>query len=383
MSLYSLKKGGGVAVQPISFDWLPGASMANLFNLYPSRGDFTSTGPITIPTVQDGPLQVVRFGALNLNHVLTTSNRNRGLVLLCDSFTGSATGGITMTAKGAAGQSWWPWYNLTVPQKIAIASHYMSQREIMQHFADNGYFIGDPVIWTQAMMMGWVGLPGVTGTLTEGVKILDAGKCGAEKAGGSTSGVQYNAIHGTNGNVGIQGTGSGGSGGAINIGVSHPMVAGNGKRGCPWGGGPGAGGQNWYFSPEGSSPADNYGGRGGAGVAGSCGGGAGNPGGIGGGNGGDGTGGVLLVICTGSITLSTGFVAQCDGMPGGNGGTTGGGSGSGGGFQAWIRGTGQALTLNSATRRCNGGVSGAGGNFYGGAGGAGVVLDLQFSDLGF
>jgi len=186
------------------------------------------------------------------------------------------------------------------------------------------------------------------------------------------------------------GTGGGGAGGQTN-------VNGAGAAGTSFSGGPGGGGAAGAFTgSSGVTGGTANGGAGGTGGtsnlysnSGGGGGGAGNPGGPRGERsaadaggtarataGANGTGGILIILVEGSITINSGAVISADGANGGNSDNpspnhSGGGGGSGGGSVTIV---GQSYS-NSGTVRANGGSGGLGydGGNNGGAGGAGSV----------
>ncbi len=367
-----------------------GASAAGLFALYPSLGDKTIASATNITTVQDGPMQVVRYGALTVNAALATTVRNRGLMILCDSLTMGAAGSISMTARGAAGCSKWPLYDITIPQSVRLSAKYISQRAVIDYITQNGIWIGDPVFWA----FPDAGVVDCRASITAGsVVLLSASGCGAKKAGPlvfSTSSTAAQA--GSTGNAGSNGgTGGGGTGGA----GAYQTAArgGDGAAAYPFGGGAGGGGAGVTLGDAGNGGM--YGGAGGDKGGDYAGAGAGNPAGTGTTSygaitaAGDGTGGVLVIICRGNISIASGSIIQADGMLGagviGYNYTPGsGGGGSGGGHVSIIYG---GTLSNSGTIRANGGAAGtaSGGNLAsaGGAGGAGSVVTKTFAQMGW
>ena len=368
----------------------PGSLAAPLFDLYPSLGDVTIASATNLTTTQDGPSKVWRFGALTVNALLSFTKRARPQFILCDSLVMGVGGGMSMTARGAAGASNWPIVNLTIPQSVALSANKISQRNVLQYIKENGIWIGDPVFWA----LPDAGVADCRAVVTPGsVTLLSAAGCGARKAGpicGSTSAASL--IEGYTGNAGSNGgTGGGGTGGcgAYQT-VSH---GGAGSAGYPFGGGSGGGGAG-VSSGVGTDGGD-YGGAGGNRGGDYAGAGAGNPAGTGTTSystitaAGDGTGGVLLIICRGDISIASGCIVQADGMNGagviGAGYTPGiGGGGSGGGHVSIIY---SGTLSNSGTIRANGGAAGSasGGNLAGpgGPGGAGSVVTKTFAQMGW
>lgn len=205
------------------------------------------------------------------------------------------------------------------------------------------------------------------------------GGAGAAGAAGNVVGVVGTA--GANG-----GTGGGGSG-ACSGGANATQ---DGAAGTLWSGGPGSGGA---AQGVGAAPV----GRGGIGGVGRSsqggrvsGGGAGNPGSNGGENGegnhvsskgDDGTGGLIVAIVLGAITVAATGIVRANGSNGGNAVSAdialGGGGSGGGSVNLYRRGS----YTNSGTVQANGGAGGTatGGttaNRVGGAGGAGSVRSV-------
>lgn len=183
-------------------------------------------------------------------------------------------------------------------------------------------------------------------------------------------GGQTNAAAGTAGTAG--GTGGGGAG------SGSPGVGGKGSAGTSFTGGSGGGGSGQGVA---GGNAEDRGGRGGnAASSGNwTGAGSGNPGGtaIGTADSASGTGGVLVIICTGTFS-GTGS-AQANGVRGGNsygsGGSDGHGGGTGGGSVTIMFGT----DTSSITPTASGGAGGVGSGPSGGAGGAGTARKLALA----
>ena len=212
-------------------------------------------------------------------------------------------------------------------------------------------------------------------------KIYTVGRTGG--AGGASSTISGS---GAALNVGVAGTatlsaGGGGAGGGYSEGPA--LYIGGGAAGTVFGGGPGGGGA--YASSGGMTTATDgtaYGGAGGNGggtspVYGVKAGGAGNPGGTSAGgasmNGLDGTGGLLILLVGGDLTIGgsgsieAGGSAGGDSIPGGHGGL-GGGGGSGGG---------KLITLYAGTLSNSGSIAAPGG-----AGGAAAGTDGRIGNAG-
>ncbi len=353
------------AAWTMQLDVAPAGSLAaGLFNLYPSRGDTTISGATNIATIQDGPIQVVRYGALTVNALLSVTNRCRGLIVLCDSLNIGAAGSISMTGRGAKGHAGWIVDDLTIPASVLLTGRYASPQSVLDVIAQNGWFVGDPNLW--AFPPADLAALGVKATITAGtVALVTAAGCGTAAYGVAVA----QDGNGTTGNAGSNAPGGGGTGGRYN-GGSLSYVACS-SAGYPWGGGAGsAGGSGGSVSP--TSAGADYCGKGGAGA----GAGAGNPAGDGSASG---VGGDLFIICRGNATIASGGIIQADGMPSlsFSYGVSGGGSGAGRAC-AICGGT----LSNAGTIRANGGAYAAG-TYHGGAGGAGAADTKTFAQMGW
>ena len=340
-----------------------GSLAAGLFNLYPSRGDATISGATNIATIQDGPIQVVRYGALTVNALLSVTNRCRGLIVLCDSLNIGAAGSISMTGRGAKGHEGWIVDDLTIPTSVLLSGRYASPHRVLDVIAQNGWFVGDPNLW--ALPPADLAALGVSAAITAGtVTLVTAAGCGAGYTG------FYAASNNTGypGYAGSNAPGGGGSGGYYNGG--SPVIVGWGSAGYPWGGGSGGGGSSGTACNPTVVGAD-FCGKGGSG----SGYGAGNPA----GNGAEsGVGGTLFIICRGNSTIASGGTIQADGMPSLSGNYTSGG-GSGGGRASLICG---GTLSNAGTIRANGGAY-APGTYHGGSGGVGAADTKTFAQMGW
>lgn len=192
-----------------------------------------------------------------------------------------------------------------------------------------------------------------------------------------------NGVVGTAGTAG--GTGGGGSGGSYHEGGGSTSGAGAAGTAFTGGSGGGAVTNNSSYLTAGSAVANGGAGGAGAGNYYGAGGGAGNPGGSGYGSGAtsgeSGTGGVLIIICTGTISGSGTITAA--GANGGGGSYNG--KPDGGGTNAGASGGGSVTVMyttdtSSITPSAAGGSaivgSGAGAGL-GGNGGAGTARKLQ------
>jgi len=200
-------------------------------------------------------------------------------------------------------------------------------------------------------------------TIVDGEPSLaDIPAVGANGAGtkGSPNGVGNNGANGTN-----RQSGGGGSGGRADGGNG-----GAGAKGTAYSGGSGGGGGNYASGTAGTA----YGGAGGNGSSsyGKGGGGAGNPCGANGTGGENGTGGLIILIVRGNLTIDETGIIEAKGCTGKSAGSGGGGSG-GGSINIFYGGnytkTGQVLST--------GGVGGGSATYAGGKGGDGCITEQQ------
>lgn len=219
---------------------------------------------------------------------------------------------------------------------------------------------------------------GLTGSTCEPANTVMFTTPAAGAAGGVSDGtynVIVNGTAGTNGQTGGGGAGQGGGGLGLGTG-------GNGAAGTAYSGGSGGGSTAYNAGvTNGTSGGANGGAGGASGLSdGSyhAGGGAGNPGGVGtdsgANNGTSGTGGTLILIVGGNLTIGGSAVISANGSAGGSclqaSNYRLGGGGSGGGRVIIL----YAGTLsNSGSVVATGGSGGVGATSNGGAGGAGSV----------
>ena len=363
------------AKQPWTAVWTPGVNLVNFFNLYDSKGAVTISAPTAIPTTLDGPIQVVRYGALTVNAALTAAQRCRGLIVLSDTLSVGAAGAISMTARGAAGAANWAVdKDIFVPQAITFTGKHTSYADFLAWIRKTGYCIFDPSLYAcPPPGMGDVTCDWATWTPYGGT-IISAAGCG----GYTVNGQNGNPKTGNAGSGG--GTGSGGTG----SGSTYTMAP-QGSPGRPWGGGPGSSGVYsdpsygaWFRAP------DAFGGIGGSALQNTgnapSGGGAGNPGGSGtdgGASGSDGTGGVLMCICRGNVSLTAGHAFTANGSQGGAGTRGGGGSGAGSLLLAYL-----GTLTGTPNMTATGGPAGTGTN-PGAPGGLGSTQSKSFAIMGW
>lgn len=374
MSLF-LPKSASALNQPWTVTWKPGVSLANFLALYDfdshadANGDLAVSGATNITTTLDGPIQVAKFRNLTVNSTLGASQRCRGLFLaVAGNLNVGAAGVISMSALGAAGSSKWANKDIFVPQSITFTGKNTSYAQFLAWIRSTGYCIFDPNLYAAPLPgMGDVQCDWATWTPLGSV-IISAAGCGAGVSSACTYSAGAGGAAGGAGAAGTNAPGGGGSGafyttsgGATSIGCSGP--------GRVWGGGPGGGG---VVGPYVSSQAsDIYGGPGGAGAGSNGGGGAGNPPGAGAGSGATGstgTGGILITVVLGSVTLTAGHVISANGMAGGAAGLSGGGGSGGGKAALYYVGT-LTGTPNVTATGGAGGTSAA----AAGAGGAGAT----------
>lgn len=355
----------GVKAYPSWSQVFPATSMAALFGLYPSKGDVTISTTTNLPVTLDGPIQVARYGALTVNSVLTTNQRNRGLCVLCDSLVMNNGGVIGMSARGAWGGPSWANQTILLPATGISLTGKTPYPDFSAWLKSTGYAIFDPTLFACPPP----GMPDVQADYGSwpakgGSPIVSGPGCGAQTPISNGTGVAgYAGYSG--------GTGGGGRGGCD----AYSSI---GLKGYVWGGGVGGGG--FLSGCHVSNCPWQYGGRGGEGVGGG-GGGAGNPGGSGANAGATGTGGILIIICRGACTLASGHSLVSYGSAGGSSNGTayaGGGAGSGGGSVS--------LYAGSFSGSANIGVSGGGGGagtYYGGAGGSGSYNVATLATMGW
>ena len=322
------------------------------------EGDITFSTSANIPSENHGEIVVKQYRNCSINSgvTLTTSNPCRGLVIFC---TGNLTidGTLTMTAKGGG-----------VGNKSTEFNYgNITDTSLSFNTSSNG---GSGVQSWNFSPSGSVWYP----RYRQNVPIRNPVTAPSSPSSPGAAGVF---------SCGAGGSGGGGSsncptapavGGPGGLGGSGSLFAGGG-------GGGGGGGAYCSFTPSGGSAFYEIGGNGSSGQgsgAGGGGGGAGNTAGSGGGAGGPnpfgspggagstGTGGLIVVIVRGNVSV-TGTISSngSSGGPGGGGGLPGGsGGGSGGGRIIIIYG---GTYSNTGTVQANGG-SGVASN-----GGAGAI----------
>lgn len=321
----------------------------------------------------DGDIFVKNYKNLTINVGVLVSplKKCRGLIIYC---TGNltVTGTLSMNGKGGG-----------VASKIASPIGVASRTDARYDLIDASIYLNNLSSSVgKGIFTHWNWAP--SGSIWFNSYKLKVTLSGSV-TGGTGGGISPTPNAAGTGTAGVFCCGGGGGGGRGQASPQDP--GGPGGRGTIFAGG-GGGGGSAYGNPAGGSGALSGGGSGGSNSTyGAGGGGAGAPAGAGGSNptpggsgtaGGDGSGGLLMIIVRGNITI-TGTVSS-NGTTGGSGGTGygyggAGGGGSGGGCIVMIYG---GTYSNSGTVTVNGGSGGAagspGGNAYaGGSGGAGVI----------
>ena len=340
-----------------------------------SDGTFNSIGNATV-TVQnkngtyDGDMVIKQYTSFTLNagHTFTPDQACRGMLIYVQGDC-VINGTIDMTARGASADP-------------TDTSSWGSAGSDGNTLGANGLQIGlIRTGGTQTYTNDGSGFNGC-GTAARNAVINQNPISGNGKiysvarqgAGGGVTPTGSNPTIGTNGSSATGATGGGGGGG-----ISHSAYqqAGDGSYGSCWSGGSGgAGTHNGNINT--TKDALPWGGRGGYGNSNGNAGGAGNPGGFGngghGGTGENGTGGLLIIICGGTLSGSGTLNAK-----GKNGGpfvnnTCGGGGGSGGGAIMALAGTYSFSGTTSVAGGSGTNTGNGGGSADGGAGGDGYFI---------
>jgi len=357
-----------------------------------TNGSLSTTGNVTLTVPNkngslDGDMVVRNYTSLtiNSNHTFTTDQPCRGLLIYVQ---GNCTinGTLTMTARGASA-------NPTV--NGASDSNLVNSLGLRFPFLTAS---GTNTISTSNVLLNGCGVTARNAiakhpSLSSNGTILTIPRQGANGATPPSNPSNANGLPGVNGTNGS--TGGGGSGGLRN-GTSGP-----GSFGSCFSGGSGGGGLHFQqsFNSVVFCAGQPWGGSGGPGYNGTGsnefgGGGAGNNGGLGGFSSGmfttfnndtaskgqDGTGGLIVLIVGGTLTIGSGGSIRAQGSQGGtrSAAAGAGGGGSGGGSINLI----YTNISNSGTITAAGGPGGPQPNFNwnpsnGGAGGSGSIQQLQ------
>lgn len=316
-----------------------------------SDGDLIVSADTSLTALLDGDMVVRNYKSLTLDagKTLTLDNRCKGLLIYVD---GDCTinGTLTLTARGA-----------NVDPVAAGVSLTGLRYPVLVSGQPDTLSAADLAGCGAAAIAATAKQPGVSGN----GKVFTIPRAGAAGAPSKDSDGTGNT--GTAGTAGQ--TGGGGSGGN-----EASSGTGTGAAGTCFSGGPG-GGANTNSTGIGNAVAN--GGAGGHGYSGGncAGGGAGNPGGTVDNPGSsyagqDGTGGLLILIVKGNLTVASGAVISSNGKNGGDS-CHSGGAGSGGGSILILHG---GTLTNAGTIQANGGAGGSGAAMHpGGAGGAGSI----------
>jgi hypothetical protein len=331
-----------------------------------SDGAVSTTGDVNLASTLDGDVVVKQYSSLTINagHTMTVANRCRGLVIYVD---GSCTinGTLTMTARGAN-------VDPTLANSIPATGIRLVRRKAG---ATETLLTGSDLGGTGAGGVGndWRTYEALQPPINNDGKIYSILRTGG--GGGGGIGSQNNGIPGQSV---VNGLGGGGGGGSTNSGGGN---SGGGSAGTCYSGGAGGGG-NWGNGNVGNAGNGGAnGGAGGNGVGNSSfggGGGAGNPAGSGpnNGNGQPGTGGLLILLVRGNLTIGSAGTIQSNGSMGGSV-FAGSGGGSGGGYVLVLH---AGALANSGLMQANGGAGGpVAASIPGGAGGNGTVITEQIS----
>jgi hypothetical protein len=279
-----------------------------------SDGPMITSGNVSLASVQDGDVVVKQYTNLTINagHTLTTQTRCRGLVIYVN---GDCTinGTLSMTARGANVN---PTLANSIPATgIRLARFKFGANETLSASDLGGTGAGGVGSQWRAAEAGQLGIAG-------NGRIYTIAREGGAGAIGISNGI--GTFAGADGLTVANGSGGGGAGGVTNRGTG-----GDGGWGTCFSGGSGGGGSANSFVYAKGGNGSSIGGAGGTAIEG-AGGGAGNPGGVGSGygtNGENGTGGLLVLLVRGTLTVGPSGAIRSDGSAGGN--VNGGGSGGG------------------------------------------------------
>lgn len=343
-----------------------------------SDGALSTTGDVNLASTLDGDVVVKQYTSLTINagHTMTVANRCRGLVIYVD---GNCTvnGTLTMTARGASVDP--TQANSISPTGIRLARRKSGATETLAASDVGGNGAG-------GVGTAWLTVESLQPGISNNGAIYTIARDGG-LGGASFSNELFS--YKNDGATAPSSTGGGGSGG----GGDTLQYVGGGSRGTCYSGGSGGGGGGGG-NVSSSTDGLTFGRSGGNGasvngptyIAGAGGGGAGNPGGTAGSaptgvqatNGQSGTGGLLIVLVRGNITVGTGGRISSNGSSGGNGGYSGGNTQHGGGGGA--SGGGRVVILSAGTFSSSGTTEAQGGvtpsvgfSYSGGSGGNGAV----------
>jgi hypothetical protein len=378
MIFKTLKKNACIHLVAINSTKLVGKSYVGTFsgptNYFgdESDGALNLTSSLTLTASEDGDVVVKNYTNITIGagHMLTTDNRCKGLVLYA---TGNVdvSGIISMSARGASAD----------PVTAGVSS--TGLRIIRRKTGETDTLSGSDVA---GCGNAFINAEAKQPALDNNGKIFTIARTGASGgAGVSASG--DSAATGNTGSAGSAGTTGGGGSGAASHQNAGTSTSGAGGAGTCFSGGAGSGAINRNADSASTSAGSSTGGAGSNASSNSspAGGGAGNPAGSaagGGSNGVAGTGGLLIIIAKGNVTINSGGIVRSNGSNGGGasgGGRPVGGGGSGGGSILILHG---GSYTNNGTVQATGGTrgiasGGAGSSSDGGNGGAGSIVTSQ------
>jgi hypothetical protein len=305
----------------------------------------------------DGDMLVRNYSSLTINSgaTLTTDQPCRGMLIYVD---GNCTinGSLSMTARGPAA-------NPTVSG--ASDANAVSANGLQIPFrtlSGNATLAASSALFNGAGTAARAAIASHTSISGNGT-IVTLTRQGAGGGGGGSSGYrQRPGSNGTNGSTGQTGGGGGGSGGySDNSGFGG--IGGSGSYGSCFGGG--AGGAGGHYENQNGGSASIWGGKGGNASVNSQSyqgtGGNGNPGGDGGGGwqgqsargpaGKNGTGGLIILVVKGNLTIGAGATIEAKGLKADDNGAGSGGSSGGGNVVIAYKG----IYTNNGTVSADGG----------------------------
>ena len=286
----------------------------------------------------DGDMVVRNYSSLTINSgaTLTTDQPCRGMLIYVDGDC-VINGSLSMTARGPAANPTVSGASdanavsangLQIPFRTLSGNATLAASSALLNGAGNA---ARSAIANHASISG-------NGTI---ITLIRQGANGG--AGGPSGYRQRPGGNGTSGSIGQTGGGGGASGGySDNTGFGG--TGGAGSYGSCFGGGSGGGGG--HYSGVNGSNATIWGGKGGNAATGGYGsvGGAGNPGGDAGGSGGaavgkNGTGGLIILIVKGNLTIGSGAFIEARGVTADNNSAGSGASSGGGNIVVAYKGT--------------------------------------------
>lgn len=363
-------------------------------------GNVTISSNTQLAATTDGDMIVKNYNDLTINSgvSLTTDNRCRGLLLYVKGNL-NVQGNLSVTARGCKANPSTVGTDGNTPV-AATDGNAVPSTGIQIRRKKSGQTSSNSV----TTLFYGCGNAAVNSEANQGVLVSNGQVWTISRTGAAGAGANSGASGGgnTQGSAGSTGTGLSGGGGSGAHYAAAGGSSGAGGAGTCFSGGCGSGASSSEGSGASTSAGSSFGGAGsnaaqGAGATPAAdGGGAGNPGGTGAiklsgtttENGQDGTGGTLIIIVRGSVTIGGSAVIEAKGSRGGNvTGTSGvtisdGGGGSGGGNIVMLYG---GSLSNSGTITAAGGAGGTSNvtvnSGPGGAGGAGSIQGPTVIDL--